>query len=354
MRRRPTRMVRVGSVVIGGDASVSVQSMTNTDTRDVEGTLDQIRYLAIVKADIVRVAVPRANALEAFGDIVRRAPVPIVADVHFDHRLAVEAAKRGAHKIRINPGNIGGRAEVAEVVSAARDHGIPIRVGVNAGSPEEDLLARYGGPTPEALVESAKRNHELLRELGCEDVVVSIKASDVPTLIAANEAFAAETDVPLHLGVTEAGLEADGAVKSAVGIGALLARGIGDTIRVSLTADPAQEVHVGRGILRTLGLITGPELISCPTCARCRIDLQPLAQRVADALTHVEAPIKVAVMGCEVNGPGEAKHAHVGIAGGMGKAVLFRLGEVVQTVPEQDAGDVLLREIETLARQWST
>ena len=352
MRRRPTRPVQVGSVQIGGEARVSVQSMTNTDTGDVEATLQQIRHLAAAKADIVRVAVPKADALEAFGRIVHLSPVPIVADIHFDHRLAIEAARLGAHKLRINPGNIGGRARIAEVIAAARDHGIPIRIGVNAGSLEKDLLARHGGPTSEALVESARRNLSLVGELGFGDLVVSIKTSDVPTFIAANEAFAADTDVPLHLGVTEAGLPGQGTIKSAVGVGALLAQGIGDTVRVSLTGDPVEEVHAGRAILRALGIISGPELISCPTCARCHMDIEPLARRVEEALRDVTVPMKVAVMGCEVNGPGEAKHADVGIAAGSGRAVLFRRGRVVKTLPEAEAEEALLQAIQDLAQGW--
>ncbi|MFQ6132891.1 MAG: flavodoxin-dependent (E)-4-hydroxy-3-methylbut-2-enyl-diphosphate synthase [Armatimonadota bacterium] len=349
--RRRARAVMVGGVQIGGDAPVSVQSMTNTDTCDLPATLEQVRWLAAAGADLVRIAVPSAEALDAFAEVKAQSPVPVIADVHFDHRLAIGALERGADKVRVNPGNIGGSEKLKAVAEAAADCGAALRVGVNAGSLERDLLERAGGPSARALVDSALRSLAMLDEMGFRNLVASIKSAHVPTMIEANTLLAGQTDVPLHLGVTEAGLPGKGTVKSAVGIGALLAQGIGDTIRVSLTGDPVHEVAAGRDILRSLGLLAGPDLVSCPTCARAHMDLEPLARRVEAMLESVEAPITVAVMGCEVNGPGEARWADVGIAAGRNSAVLFKHGEIVRRVRDDEVEEVLLGEIRELAAQ---
>jgi (E)-4-hydroxy-3-methylbut-2-enyl-diphosphate synthase len=349
--RRRTRCVDIGGVRIGDGAPVSVQSMTNTDTHDAAATLAQVSALAAAGADIVRIGVPDDDAIAPLKSIIRQAPVPIVADVHFDHRLAIASAEAGAAKLRINPGNIGGPARTQEVARAAMACGAAIRVGVNAGSLEKRLREKHGGSIPAALVESAVDAVAILQDVGFEDIVVSIKAPDVPTMVEANAAFSDQSDYPLHLGVTEAGLPGSGAIKSAVGIGALLARGIGDTIRVSLTGDPCEEVRVGRRILMALHLQQGPELVSCPTCTRCRIDLEPLAQEVWAAIENLRVPIRVAVMGCEVNGPGEARDADVGIAGGRGFGLLFRRGEVVRRVAADEMGPALLAEVETFVAE---
>ena len=349
--RRQARAVTVGGVQIGGGAPVSVQSMTNTDTCDVEATVQQVRWLAAAGADLVRVAVPTAEALEAFAQVKRGSPVPLIADIHFDYRLAVGALERGADKVRVNPGNLGGPEKLKAVAEAAASHGAALRVGVNAGSLERDILQKAGGPTAQALVDSALRRLELLDEMDFRQVVASIKSAHVPTMIEANVLLAGRTDAPLHLGVTEAGLPGKGTIKSAVGIGALLAQGLGDTIRVSLTGDPVQEVVAARDILRSLGLRAGPDLVSCPTCARAHIVLEPLARRVEAALESVQAPITVAVMGCEVNGPGEAKWADVGVAAGRGSALLFRHGTVVRRVSEDEVEEALLSEIRALVEE---
>jgi len=339
--RRKTRQIQVGDVLIGGDAPVSVQTMTNSDTCDVAATLGQIRSAVASGADIVRVAVPNQDAAAALRDIVPNAGVPIVADIHFDYRLAIAAAEAGAHKLRINPGNIGDDERLRAVAEAAGERDIPIRVGINAGSLERDLLEKHGHPTPQALAESARRNVERLDSMDFHELVVSIKASDVATTVAANRAFAAESDLPLHLGITEAGIGRSAIVHSAVGLGLLLAEGIGDTIRVSLTGGVAEEVLVGRDILLSLGLISGPRLVSCPTCGRCQIDLPALAHQVEQLLVEVKQPLLVAVMGCEVNGPGEAREADVGLAAGRDRVALFRRGEVVKTVKVSQAVDEL-------------
>lgn len=350
--RRKTRKVRVKDVFIGGDAPISVQSMTKTDTSDVEGTLLQIRKLADAGCDIVRCAIPDPPAAEAFAEIRRRAPVPLVADVHFDYRLALAAIEAGADKLRINPGNIGGREKVARVARAAKERGIPIRVGVNSGSVEKDLLAKYGGPCAEALVESARRSAGLLEDEGFADIILSIKASDVRTTIEAYEAVAGETDYPLHVGLTEAGGVRSGTVKSSVAIGALLLKGIGDTIRVSLTADPVEEVKVGQAILSSLGLRSfGVEVISCPTCARCRGDLLKILEEVENRVAGLRVPVKVAVMGCEVNGPGEAREADLGVALGEGVGLLFVRGRPVGRIPQHEVADRVVQEIARLGRE---
>ncbi len=347
--RRRTRPVTVGGVVIGGDAPVSVQTMTKTDTLDVTATVAQIERAAAAGADIARVAVPSLAAVPAFERIRDASPLPLVADVHFDHRIAVACAGAGADKLRINPGNIGDDDRLAEVTAAAQQVGIPIRVGVNSGSLEADLLARHGGVTAAALADSAERTVERMRRLGFEALVVSIKAAEVPMTVAANREFAGRSDLPLHLGITEAGFGCAAAVKSAAGLGILLAEGIGDTIRVSMTDPPEDEVEVGVYLLRSLGLRAGPWLISCPTCGRCRVDLAALAREAEAALRELDAPLTVAVMGCEVNGPGEARQADVGLAAGRGRAVIFARGEQLRTVPIGEAVAALMCEARRIA-----
>jgi (E)-4-hydroxy-3-methylbut-2-enyl-diphosphate synthase len=323
--------------------------MTNTDTRDVRATLDQIHRLVRAGCEIVRVAVPDLQAARALKEIKAGCPIPLVADIHFDYRLALAALDSGVDGLRINPGNIGGRERVAAVVDAARKRRVPIRIGVNAGSLEKDLLAEHGGPTPRAMVESALRHIRLLEEMGYREIKVSLKASHVPVMIEAYRLLAREVDYPFHVGVTEAGTVRSGTIKSAVGIGALLAQGIGDTIRVSLTGDPVEEVRVGYEILKALGLRRrGIELISCPTCGRTCIDVERIALEVEERLSWVDKPLKVAVMGCAVNGPGEASYADVGIAGGKGFGLLFRGGRIVGRVREQDLVDALVREVENI------
>ncbi len=320
--------------MIGGGAPVTVQSMTNTKTSDIEATSAQIRRLAAAGCDIVRVAVPDEDAARAFAEIKKRAEIPVVADIHFSHKLAIMACEAGADKIRINPGNIGGEDKVRAVASACRERGVPIRIGVNGGSLERDLLDKYGGVTKEALVESALRHIRLLERAAFDDICVSVKTSDTALTIEAYRLLSRTVDYPLHLGVTEAGTEYMGVIKSAVGIGALLSEGIGDTLRVSLTAPPEREVKAGIAILKALGLRrSGAELISCPTCGRTRIDLIDIAEAVERRLEQLDRDITVAVMGCAVNGPGEARRADYGIAGGDGVGVLFKKGEIVKKVP---------------------
>ena len=346
IKRRRTRQIRVGDVKVGGFAPISVQSMTNTFTHDVEGTVGQIQRLQDAGCEIVRVAVPDQASATAVAAIKRRVSIPVIADIHFNYRLAVAAARSGADGLRINPGNIGSKDRVKRVVEIAEDKGIPIRIGVNAGSIEKKLLEKYRGATAEAMVESALRHVDTVRSFGFENIKVSLKASDVWRTLAAYRLFAAGCDCPLHVGVTEAGGLFPGIVKSSLGIGMLLAEGIGDTIRVSLTRDPVEEVRVGYEILRALGIRQrGPELISCPTCGRCRIDLFRIVETVEAALMKMTAPLKIAIMGCAVNGPGEAKEADIGIAGGDGKGVLFKKGTVVKTFPQEKLVDVLLDEI---------
>lgn len=327
---------------------MSVQSMVKADTNDTESVLEQVKRCVAAGAQIMRVAVPSAEALDGFERICAQSPVPVVADIHFDYTLAVEAARRGAAKLRINPGNIGDDERLAAVVEAAGERGIPIRAGINAGSLEKDIAREHHGATAAACSASARRSVERMKRLGFEELVVSIKASDVPRTVAANRLFSAESDLPLHLGITEAGFGESGTVKSAVGLGILLAEGIGDTIRVSLTQEPSTEVRVGREILKSLGLRPGPELVSCPTCGRCRVDLAPLVREVADMLEGVEDSIVVAVMGCEVNGPGEAREADIGVAAGKGKVAVFRRGEILKTVEFAQAAATVREEIERL------
>jgi (E)-4-hydroxy-3-methylbut-2-enyl-diphosphate synthase len=355
LKRNRTRAISLGGIRIGGGAPISVQSMTNTPTQNVAATVAQIRRLQAAGCEIVRVAVPDREAAAAVAAIKAAVDVPLVADIHFDYRLALEAARNGADGLRINPGNIGGRQKVRAVVDCARQHGIVIRIGVNAGSLDRDLRQRYGGASAEAMVASALRQLRLLTELGFDSVKISLKASDVPRTVAAYRLLAAQTDFPLHLGITEAGGLFTGIVKSALGIGMLLADGIGDTLRVSLTRDPVEEVRVGYEILKALGLRQhGPDIISCPTCGRCEIDLFDVAARVEQALLTVRAPIKVAIMGCVVNGPGEAREADIGVAGGRGVGILFKKGRPVRKVPEDQLVDVLLEEVARLEKEKGT
>lgn len=347
--RRQSVPVRIGTVTVGGGAPIVVQSMTNTDTRDVSATLRQIRELAEVGCELVRVAVPDREAAVALKAIKEGSPLPIIADIHFDYRLALMALEAGVDGLRLNPGNIGGPERVKKVVKEAKAREVPIRIGVNAGSLEKDLLAKYGRVTPEAMVESALRHIALLEAEGFSLIKVSLKAADVPLMVEAYRLLADKVPYPFHLGVTEAGPLVSGSVRSAVGIGILLAEGIGDTIRVSLTADPRWEVKVGYEILRALGLRRrGVELISCPTCGRCRIDVAAVAAAVEKRLATVSEPLRVAVMGCEVNGPGEAKQADVGVAGGRGWGLIFRRGEVVGKVREEEMVDALVTEVAKL------
>lgn len=346
---KKTRQVQVGSVRIGGGAPVSVQSMTNTDTADVEKTLSQIRALTVAGADIVRVSVYNEACADAVRELVDGSPVPLVADIHFDYKLAIKAVENGIHKLRINPGNIGGEDRVRAVVEACGARGIPIRIGVNGGSLEPRLLEKYGRPTPEVLVESAFGHIALLEKYDFHDICVSMKSSSVPLMIEAYRLFSERSDYPLHIGVTETGTARMGTIKSAMGIGALLCQGIGDTMRVSLTADPVQEVLTAKDILKAAGLRkTGVNIIACPTCGRTRIDLIGLANQVEQALAACEKPITVAVMGCVVNGPGEAREADIGIAGGDGCGILFVRGKQLKKLPYDELLPTLLEYIEKL------
>lgn len=347
-----TRQITVRGLAIGGGAPVVVQSMTNTKTADVDSTLVQISRLQQAGCQMVRLAVPDMEAAQALAQIRRQTDMPLVADIHFDYRLALASVQAGVDKIRLNPGNIGGADRVRQVAMACKERGIPIRIGVNSGSVEKDLLEQYGGPRPQALVESALRHVALLEQAGFFDIVVSIKASSVPDMVQANRLLAQRCGYAIHLGVTEAGTPASGVVKSAVGIGALLLDGIGDTIRVSLTADPVEEVPAAFRILQACGLRpNAPELVSCPTCGRTSIDLISLANRVEQAISKRSLPIKVAVMGCVVNGPGEAREADVGIAGGIHEAVLFRYGEIVEKIPEDAIIPRLIAEIKQMGNR---
>ncbi len=350
IKRRVTRPVRVGGITIGGDAPVTIQSMTTTRTENYSATLAQIEALHEAGADLVRVAVPDQGAAAVLKKLAANSPVPLVADIHFDIRLAYLALDNGAAKIRINPGNLGGRAKLTELARKAAGYRVPLRVGVNAGSLEKKLLEKHGGPTAAALVESALGYLEALEEIGFGDVVVSLKASDVRTTISAYRLFSEKKSYPLHLGVTGAGPAEAGSIKGAVGIGALLADGIGDTVRVSLTASPLEEVRVARHILQALDLRTfGPDLISCPTCGRCEVELVPLVNEVEKMLEAYSMPVKVAVMGCAVNGPGEAREAEVGICAGRKKGILFRRGRVVRTVEQDRLLEALKEELDLLA-----
>lgn len=348
-QRKNTRKIRAGNVFIGGDAPVTVQSMTNTDTRNAAATVEQIKRLEEAGCEIVRVAVPDNEAAEAVKTIKKAIGIPLVADIHFDYRLALTCIKNGVDKIRLNPGNIGGSDRVRKVVDAAQTYGIPIRIGVNSGSLEKHLLEKYGGVTPEGMVESALGHAQILEEHGFDSIAFSLKASSVPMTIEAYRLMSRKTDYPLHIGVTEAGTLFAGTVKSSAGLGCLLAEGIGDTLRVSLTGDPVEEVKVGVELLKALGLRkAGVEFISCPTCGRCRIDLIKVANEVEQRLAGYKKNIRVAVMGCAVNGPGEAREADIGIAGGDGEALLFKKGEIIGKIPQDLIVDELLAEIERL------
>ena len=349
MERRKTRQIQVGKVKIGGDAPISVQSMTNTRTDDAAATLRQIGELAAAGCEIIRCAAPDMAAAEGLKRIVSESPIPVIADIHFDYKLALAAIDAGVDGLRLNPGNIGGNDRVAAVVDAAKKRNIPIRIGVNAGSLPKDLLEKYGHPTAEALVEAAWRHIHILEEMAYRNIKVSLKAHDVPLTVAAYRLLASQCDYPLHVGITEAGTINSGIIKSAVGIGTLLAEGIGDTIRVSLTGDPVREVKVAYDILKSLGLREyGPTLISCPTCGRTKINLENLALEVERRLEKISEPITVAVMGCVVNGPGEAREADVGIAGGINEGLIFKKGVVLKKVPEACIIDELFAEIDKI------
>ena len=344
-----TKQIMVGGVPIGGGAPVTIQSMTNTRTDDVEATLHQIRTLAAAGCEIIRVAVPDMAAAKAVGKIKEESPIPVVVDIHFDYKLALEAIAAGADKVRINPGNIGGADHVKAVAQACARRGVPIRIGVNGGSLEKPLLAKYGGVCPEAMVESAFGHIRLLNQYDFDDICVSLKSSSVPMTMKAYQLMSQASNYPLHIGVTEAGTVRMGTLKSAVGIGGLLALGIGDTMRVSLSADPIEEVYAAREILKAAGIRKeGAELVSCPTCGRTRINLISLANQVEERLKAVDKPITVAVMGCVVNGPGEASAADCGIAGGVGEGLLFKKGQIIKKVPQEQLVDELFALIDTL------
>lgn len=352
IERRMTRQIHIGPVAIGGGAPVSVQSMTNTKTTDTAATAAQIQALTKAGCDIVRLAVPDMEAAQNLGNIIQKVDVPLVADIHFDYRLALEAIRQGIAALRLNPGNIGGEENVRAVVRAAKEKHIPIRIGVNAGSLDKKLLEKYGEITAEALVESALQHVRILEAMDFHDMKISLKAHDVPLTLEAYRLMSKTVDYPLHLGITEAGTVRTGIIKSAVGIGALLAEGIGDTFRISLTGDPVVEVRAAREILKSLGLRDyGPTLISCPTCGRTSIDLPAIAERVEKKLVGIEKPIQVAVMGCVVNGPGEARGADVGIAGGNGEGLVFRKGEIIRKVPEDVLVEELFKEIDAILEE---
>ncbi len=343
-----TKQIKVGNVLIGGGAPIVIQSMTNTDTRDAKATLKQIDELYNAGCQIARCAVPDMKAAYALGEICEKSPIPVVADIHFDYRLALEAIAAGVQKVRINPGNIGSDDRVKQVVNAARAKNIPIRIGVNSGSVEKEILAKYGSPTPQALVESALYHASLLEKFDFTDICLSMKSSSVPYTIKAYQLASEQTNYPLHLGVTEAGTEYMGTIKSAIGIGGLLALGIGDTIRVSLTDDPVKEIYAAKAILKAVGLNEdGVQVVSCPTCGRTRIDLIEIAKEVEQKVAGIKGKkLKVAVMGCAVNGPGEAREADLGIAGGDGVGLIFKKGEIIKKVPQAELVNALMEEID--------
>ena len=347
--RKTTKIVDIGGVKIGGNNPVAIQSMCNTDTRDVKATVNQILRLEEAGCEIIRVAVPDQEAAAAVADIKKAIHIPLVVDIHFDYRLALECMKNGADKVRINPGNIGGTDRVKKVVETAKERSVPIRIGVNGGSLEKELIEKYGGPTADALVESAMRHVKILENEDFDNTVVSIKISNVPVMIEAYRKLSEISDLPLHIGVTEAGTLRSGTIKSAIGIGSLLSGGIGDTMRVSLTADPVEEIYAAYDIQRILGLRKkGVQLVSCPTCGRTRINLIEIANEVEKRLANVDKDITVAVMGCAVNGPGEAREADIGIAGGCGEGLIFRKGQIIKKVPENRIIDELMNEIEKI------
>jgi (E)-4-hydroxy-3-methylbut-2-enyl-diphosphate synthase len=352
IKRRKTKQIKIGNVPVGGDAPITVQSMTNTDTRDVEETVAQITRLEAGGCELIRVAVVDMEAAAAIRSIRDQIHVPLIADIHFDHRLAVASMENGAQAIRINPGNIGGPGKLAKVVDAAKAHAIPIRVGVNSGSLEKDILKKHGHPTPAAMTESALRNVKLLENQGFYEMKISIKSSDPLATVEAYRQLAGRCDYPFHLGVTEAGGLIAGTVKSSVALGILLYEGIGDTFRISLTRDPAEEVRVGYEILRALNIRhRGPELISCPTCGRCQVNLFNLADEVERHVQNMETPLKIAVMGCAVNGPGEAKEADIGVAGGKGVGIIFKKGRLYKKVAEKELLEVFLKELDAMIEE---
>ncbi len=347
--RDETRKIKIGDKYIGGGSPIAIQSMTNTKTEDVEKTVAQIIALEEAGCDIVRVAVPTMEAAQAISKIKAQIHIPLVADIHFDYRLALECVRRGIDKIRINPGNIGSQERIKEVVDACREHKIPIRIGVNGGSLEKHILEKYKHPTAEALVESALYHVRILESMDFYDIAISIKSSDVLTAVEAYERMADAVSYPLHLGITEAGTRESGTIKSSVGLGVMLSKGIGDTLRVSLTSDPVDEIHVARKILQSLNLYPSQiEFISCPTCGRTSIDLIRIASEVEERLAHIKVPIKVAVMGCAVNGPGEAREADIGIAGGNGVGLIFKKGKIIGKVPEDELVEALIKEINVM------
>ena len=348
MKRRISRQINIGGILVGGGAPVSVQSMCNTDTRDVTATVLQIKELSAAGCDIVRLAIPDMVAAKAVSEIKKQVEIPIVADIHFDYRLALECAKGGVDKIRINPGNIGSAERVKAVADECGSRNIPIRIGVNGGSLEKEILAKYGAPTPDALCESALGHIKLLEDCKFYDIALSIKSSSVESTVSAYRKIADMIEYPLHVGVTEAGTEFGGVVKNSIGIGSLLLDGIGDTLRVSLTAPPVREVKAGIEILRALNLRNGVQFVSCPTCGRCQVDMIPIANEVSEKASKIDKNITVAVMGCAVNGPGEAREADIGIACGKGEALLFKHGETVRKIPIERAAEELLKEIEEL------
>ncbi len=346
IKRKKTKVIYAGNVKIGGTAPIAVQSMTNTPTENIRATVAQIKRLEEAGCEIIRVAVPGMAAAEAIAKIKQEISIPLIADIHFDYRLAVAAAKHGADGLRINPGNIGSQKKIKAVTDAAQTFNIPIRIGVNSGSLEKDILKKHGAVTAEAMVESALRQVDLLDSLKFHAIKLSLKASDIPRTLDAYRLLSSKTDLPLHVGVTEAGGLFSGIVKSSIGIGMLLAEGIGDTIRVSLTRDPVEEVRTAFEILKALGIRKrGPEIISCPTCGRCRIDLFNIAEQVEKALLTSSLTIKIAIMGCAVNGPGEAREADIGIAGGKGSGILFKKGKIIKKIPQPELVDALLKEI---------
>jgi (E)-4-hydroxy-3-methylbut-2-enyl-diphosphate synthase len=349
VKRKKTRRIYVGHIPIGGGSPIAVQSMTNTDTRDISSTIHQIEQLSEAGCEIVRLAIPDREAVVAFKEIKSKVKTPLIADIHFDHRLALASLDAGADGLRINPGNIGAHKSIAKVVKVAGDLNVPIRIGVNSGSLQKEILQKYSHPSPEAMVESAMKHVEFIESLGFDQIKISLKSSNVINTIEAYELLSEKVDYPLHLGVTEAGTLISGTVKSALGIGYLLANGIGDTLRVSLTRDPVEEVRVAYEILRALNIRRrGPEIISCPTCGRCEIDLFGLVDKVERALSGIEASPKVAIMGCVVNGPGEAKEADIGVAGAKGQGILFKKGKVLRKVPENRLAEVLISEVKKL------
>ncbi len=346
IQRKKTKKIRVGDIFVGGDSPISVQSMTNTDTRDIKATADQIKSLEAAGCDIVRLAILDNEAATAIGEIKKLVKIPLVADIHYDYRLAVECMKNGVDKIRLNPGNIGGNDRVKIVAGMAKERGIPIRIGVNSGSVEKGILDKFGGVTAEGMVESALAHVAMLENVDFNDIAISIKASSVPMTIAAYRLLSEKCSYPLHVGVTEAGTVYKGTIKSAVGIGCLLAEGIGDTIRVSLTGDPVEEIKAGKQILKSLGLLReGIEIVSCPTCGRTQVNLIDIANSIEPLLEKMDKNIKVAIMGCAVNGPGEAKDADIGIAGGVNEVLLFKKGRIIRKIPQENVVEELLKEI---------